>query len=455
MSKVDEDELKLKAAALFNEVINSDLAALAERIDAGAPINFVGTCGEAPLHIAIYKRDDKMIQMLLDAGADIMFVNSNLDTALHVAARMGLSRVVEHLYDGASALNKKRLFLQSRNRDGLMAFHIACMPVRHWELDLTRLYRSWDHKKDPSLDDEEYPLQHGRLACRNFLKEKMDLDIRNKEHDSVTEMVDQNYDFARTAGILRGRDTSNFSSRIFYSTLDYPAKLDKNAWNENDKQFFLGFAPGVRQVMTKLHTADFVGKTAKSGFENASLIQQQHEIILARKFHENVTESAIGQLAEETAVGILEKGSLNCESAGTGRAIEGIFRSEVPSAGKLRHGGDKGVDQVEKRGVVGAQEGLEEEEEEVPMEHQMVYNVEAALAPEERALRMNASELDPRPSGSARLNAIMMDEADEAVQRALEACREELKEENAEAALKKSQYREFMNQRGISHRLHV
>ena len=62
----DEEELKRRAAALFNEVINSDLTALAERIDAGAPINFMGTCGEAPLHIAIYKRDDSMIQMLLE-----------------------------------------------------------------------------------------------------------------------------------------------------------------------------------------------------------------------------------------------------------------------------------------------------------------------------------------------------------------------------------------------------
>lgn len=451
MPKVDEEELKLKAAALFNEVINSDLAALAERIDAGAPINFVGTCGEAPLHIAIYKRDDTMIQMLLDAGADIMFQNSNLDTALHVAARMGLPRVVEHLYNGASTLNKKRLFLQSRNRDGFMAFHIACMPVRHWELDLTRLYRSWDHKKDPSLDDEEYPLQHGRLACRNFLKEKMDLDIRNKERGSVKEMVDQNYDFARTAGMLRGRDTSNFSSRIFYSTLDYPAKLDENAWDENDKQFFLAFAPGVRQVMTKLHTADFVGKTAKSGFENASLIQQQHEIILARHFQEHVTESVMGQLAEETGVGVLEKGGLNCESAGTGRAVEGVFRSEVPPVGRLRH--EVGDSEEEKMGIVGAQEGVDEDQ--APLEHEMVYNVEAALTPAERALRMNASELDPRESGSVNLRQRVLNEADEVVQRALAACEEELKEENAEVARQKDSYRKYMTQGGLSHRLHV
>jgi hypothetical protein len=246
----DKDEIQA-ATALFNEVINSDITALAERIDLGAPINFLGTCGEAPLHIAIYKRDDNMIRMLIDAGADIMFGNSNFDTALHIAARMGLPRVVEYLYEGASALNKKRLFLEAKNQDALTALQIACMPVRPWELDLTRLYRSWDHKRDPSLNDELFPLQHGRLECRAFLKEKMELDVRNKEKGSVADMVDQNYDFAKAAGILRGRDTSNFSARIFYSALDYPAKLDANVWNEDDKQFFLDYLPGVREVMTR------------------------------------------------------------------------------------------------------------------------------------------------------------------------------------------------------------
>ena len=49
----DEEELKCRAAALFNEVINSDLTALAERIDAGAPINFMGTCGDAGIRVRV------------------------------------------------------------------------------------------------------------------------------------------------------------------------------------------------------------------------------------------------------------------------------------------------------------------------------------------------------------------------------------------------------------------
>ena len=68
---------------------------------------------------------------------------------------------------------------------------------------------------------------------------------------------------------------------------------------------------------------------------------------------------------------------------------------------------------------------------------------------------MNALELDPRPSGSAVLRARAMEEADEVVRRAQEACREELKEENQEAAKQKAAYQEFMTQSGISHHLQV
>ena len=83
---------------MLNEVINSDHLAIEEQIALKAALNVLGTCGEAPLHISIYKRDTHMMKLLLEAGADIMFRNDNGDTALHVAARMGLSQVVELLY---------------------------------------------------------------------------------------------------------------------------------------------------------------------------------------------------------------------------------------------------------------------------------------------------------------------------------------------------------------------
>ena len=63
---------------LIKEVLNADLDALSEIIDANPNrVNFVSQCGESPLGIAIYKRDKRMVELLLTAGADTNHTNSN------------------------------------------------------------------------------------------------------------------------------------------------------------------------------------------------------------------------------------------------------------------------------------------------------------------------------------------------------------------------------------------
>ena len=85
----------------------------------------------------------------------------------------------------------------------------------------------------------------------------------------------------------------------------------------------------------------------------------------------------------------------------------------------------------------------------------LIYNIEAALVPSDRAERVNARELKPQASGSASLQTKMMEEADAVVQRALDACREEFRGENERAAKQKVDYQEAMTQKGILHRLQV
>jgi len=263
---------KVNAQNLLNEVINCDLAAVAEMLALNCPANVLGTCGEAPLHIAIYKRDRVMLDMLLAAGANIMFPNRNGDTAFHVAARLGLMDFVELLYSVSTDLQRKRLFLDEKNKEGFTALDIASMPVLATELDLTRKYSSWHEETGTTLDEEAGPLQRGRTQCKAFLAKMSQVDILAKELGSVDEMRAQNNNFQKTASVLRGAHFATSSTRIFYSELDYPARQDPNAWIESDKQFFLDYLPGVRKVITKLHTADFVSKTVRSGYDNAQLL---------------------------------------------------------------------------------------------------------------------------------------------------------------------------------------
>jgi len=298
---------KVNAQNLLNEVINCDLAAVAEMLALKCPANVLGTCGEAPLHIAIYKRDRVMLDMLLAAGANIMFPNRNGDTAFHVAARLGLVSFIELLYSVSTDLQRKRLFLQEKNKEGLTALDIASMPVLTTELDLTRKYCSWHDETGTTLDEEAGPLQRGRALCQQFLAEMTQVDILAKEQGSVEEMSAQNNSFQKTASVLRGNHYATSSARIFYSELDYPARQDPNAWIESDRKFFLNYLPGVRKVITKLHSADFVAKTVRSGYDNAQLVirrgegnsyvlqeaqKRQHEVVPAvpEEFAEGVSD---------------------------------------------------------------------------------------------------------------------------------------------------------------------
>jgi len=268
---------KVNAQNLLNEVINCDLAAVAEMLALKCPANVLSTCGEAPLHLAIYKRDRVMLDMLLASGANIMFPNRNGDTAFHVAARLGLVSFIELLYSVSTDLQRKRLFLQEKNKEGLTALDIASMPILTTELDLTRKYCSWHEETGTSLDEEAGPLQRGRAECKRFLERMAQVDILAKELGSVEEMSAQNNNFQKTASVLRGKHYATSSTRIFYSELDYPARQDPNAWVESDRKFFLDYLPGVRKVITKLHSADFVAKTVRSGYDNAQLVQRRGE----------------------------------------------------------------------------------------------------------------------------------------------------------------------------------
>lgn len=55
-------------------------------------MNVIGYCGESPGHIAIYKNDEKMLEVIIAAGADPSFKNSQGETLLHIATKLGRIR---------------------------------------------------------------------------------------------------------------------------------------------------------------------------------------------------------------------------------------------------------------------------------------------------------------------------------------------------------------------------
>lgn len=76
-------DLNLQQAILLND----PKEAINVLLDDGAQVNSKDITGETPLHRAVKKGDNKIIQLLLKKGALINEVNSNGETALHLIAK--------------------------------------------------------------------------------------------------------------------------------------------------------------------------------------------------------------------------------------------------------------------------------------------------------------------------------------------------------------------------------
>ena len=84
----------------MNEILNSHYDELdhlmsEENLES---LNTIGTCGETPAHISIYKSDVNMLKMVLAAGYDVNLKNTNGDTIFHVAAKLGDLKSLELIY---------------------------------------------------------------------------------------------------------------------------------------------------------------------------------------------------------------------------------------------------------------------------------------------------------------------------------------------------------------------
>ncbi len=114
-----------------------------ELLEAGAPVNAVGSDGGTPLHWASHHDRPDMVALLLDAGADPGIHNRWGRTPLHVAARRGCAGVADLLLARGADPDATTL-------EGWTPLHVA---ARSGQAAVTELLLA--HGADPErLDDE-------------------------------------------------------------------------------------------------------------------------------------------------------------------------------------------------------------------------------------------------------------------------------------------------------------
>ncbi|GAA0309153.1 ankyrin repeat domain-containing protein [Kineococcus aurantiacus] len=98
---LSEDELRFLQET-FDLAREGETAALAERVDAGVPVNLTNSVGDTLLILAAYHAHAETVRALVKRGADHSRVNDKGQTALGAAVFRQARPVVETLLDAGA-----------------------------------------------------------------------------------------------------------------------------------------------------------------------------------------------------------------------------------------------------------------------------------------------------------------------------------------------------------------
>jgi hypothetical protein len=245
---------------ILNEILNSDYRDLQERIDKHPEATgTLGVCGESPAHIAIYKRDPKMLMMLLKAGVNPNLVNFEGNTLVHVAAMLGYFECLQMLYETTKCL------LILKNTEGQTALDVARSPADKAVLHVLKYFAEY-RRGEPSEQEQLRSISHGRKLCADYLAEKMVYDREQKVRNMVQETLEANNSRRNKARILRGVGGTNYTS--FYADLSHHTDINKPHWEPVDMEFFLQYDEGIDHIVRTIFACDYANKSVRAGMHN-------------------------------------------------------------------------------------------------------------------------------------------------------------------------------------------
>jgi len=222
----------------------SNLQLMKEAPDLSDNIHYRGICGETAAHIAVYKGDMNLVDIILKHGFDPNTKNSRDETILHCAVRLGDIDIVRLIYA------TKKCDLDIKNRNGMTAYDLSKVDIEESELFELRVFRNWDRNDGNNLS--VLKVLNGRKNCEIFLNDKLAIDRLAKTKQIMEDTITYNSNRTMRSRIIKGISADqNYRS---YSDLSYPTYATKK-WPEEDIQFFekgWGFSVGFKFVITRI-----------------------------------------------------------------------------------------------------------------------------------------------------------------------------------------------------------
>lgn len=275
---MSESSTQVVSRKILNSILNSNYDALDHLINEKYKdaLNIIGTCGETPAHISIYKHDPIMLETVLKSGFDVNLKNAKGETVLHVAAMLGDLKSLHLIYEtGLSDLHLT-------NNDGFNALNIAGSAFREEDLKVLKLFNNWSVQED--TDDKQIKeIVSGRVQCHTFLKKKLHVDYIARNNRVVQQTTNTSQQRHIKSRIIRG--VGGTREYEYTGTLEFPslAKNDNqpeteskiSSFNKSDHTFFesgWGAKVGRRKIMLTIFACEFVNVSVCNGFYKAQSI---------------------------------------------------------------------------------------------------------------------------------------------------------------------------------------
>ena len=218
-------------------------------------VDFVGPAGFAAMHVAAYKSDMGMVEMLLKYGANRKLVTTNGDSCAHIACKTGNMEFFEYFVPFCEDIDHK-------NKEG-ESMQDICERVTtesdaYKDMYFFDKWNSADHT-DTKGESLKTILSRNRALIRDKIIHYRDERVRNRRAHLVRTFIKDADD--RKLGMQVYRHAGGADERRYYMVLPTPGPFDVEPWKDGDADFFAAHKEDLMAGLNRSYAQEFVGRS--------------------------------------------------------------------------------------------------------------------------------------------------------------------------------------------------
>ena len=216
-------------------------------------VDYIGPAGFAAMHVAAYKKDMDMVDMLLKYGADRSLLAANGDSCAHIACRIGDPEIFDYFVEFCEDIDLK-------NKAGETMQDICeKTPTESDAYADIYFFFKWCNEDTGAHDVLRSRLVKNRGIIRDkIIQYREERIVRRRAHLVRTFIKDAD---DRKLGMQVYRHAGGADERRYYMVLPTPGLFDVEPWREGDADYFASNKEDLMKGLNRAFAQEFVGRS--------------------------------------------------------------------------------------------------------------------------------------------------------------------------------------------------